>query len=38
MEWVQLVKGINKLIDDLMVYLGKSDGDQKLDILGKYSI
>ena len=37
MEWTELVKGIDKMVKDLMVYLGKSGGDSKLDILGECS-
>ena len=36
-EWTDLVKGIDRMVKDLMVYLGKSGGDSKLDILGECS-
>ena len=37
LEWTEMVKGLDGIVRDLMVYLGKVEGDPKLDIFGKYS-
>ena len=37
MEWSKMNDGIDSMVDGLLVYLGRSDGEMTLDLMGKCS-